>query len=585
MESSKIANIRLMKQPNVGANNDDQRSAWPVGTRNPRALLAVSNQGNRLRLKEQFQPAYEIIDPHSAQYEALRFDIAIVDVTGLKRWHTSIQEAKFRDEPTFLPVILILSAVELKQRLHYLWDLVDEFIVTPIDRLELSERVGMLMRARHLALTQQEQLAFLVTHDRITKLPNKQKLAERLTETINDASVLKQTVRLVVIKLDLRKVLDSLGHQALDEIAVVFSDRLQTLMDSRYFTARLTTDTWSVTPPPEQSLEALMDFCQRVQSLTQKHLIVLGEKIHIELSVAVGAYPDDASDASHLMDCAINALGIGGGGYPIFYSRTLQHDALRFIRTEARLRGAVGKNQFELWYQPKVDLKALSVTNVEALVRWRLPGGALVPPGEFLSVAEATGLIVDVDRWVLDQACADIKAWRADGVGIQCVAINITPADLKQDDFVDGICRKLAEFGLPPEALELELTESMFMECEASNLDKLNQLRALGIEIAIDDFGTGYSSLSYLHKLPVSVLKIDQSFVRDILTDDNSAAITKTVIWLAKNFNLRIVAEGVETEEQAEYLRENEVDVAQGYFYARPMPESQLREWLINWKP
>jgi len=549
-----------------------------------RVLLAIGSGGNRDRLRAHFEAQYDLTDPHQLTPEDGHFDLAIVDPSGYRRWHQRILDAKLHEEPTFLPTILMVSRNELSLHLKSYGDLVDEFIVTPVDRLELSERVAMLLRARRMAQEQQEQLAYLATHDRVTGLPNKPRFLDALSERIVDASVLNRSVRVIALSFDLTSIMRSLGHHGLDRAAKTCSARLRALLTPGCTLARLTTDTWGLIPPQSQPMDALVELCQRLQSVTDRPIPINNERIHVDLTLGVGVYPDDATDPMGALDCAINALSIATDSMPRFYSREMQHRALCFIRTETRLRDAFGKKQFELWYQPQVSLADHQVHQVEALVRWRLPGGEVAPPGEFLPVARAANLTVPLDRWVLTTACATLRQWLDDGLDIDRMAVNITAEDVQCDDFVAFVRAQLVRFGLPPSVLELELTESTLMDADDDSLRKLSELRDLGLDIALDDFGTGYSSLSYLHTLPINILKIDQCFIRNILTVETDAAITRSILWLANNFRLNTIAEGVESREQADFLEALHVDMTQGYHYARPMPDPAFRQWLDRWR-
>lgn len=549
----------------------------------PRILLALSSSGNRSLISEQLRAFYTVIEPGSDQVAAPDFDLAIIDTANFKRWHTVIQDAKVREEPTFLPVILVLSRHELKKNIRVYWDYIDEFVVTPMDKLEFSERISMLLRARHLAKTQRAQLAYLATHDRITGLPNNQRFKERVSEVVLDASILNQTVQVMVVQISVNRIMNSLGHRGLDQAAAICTSRLRALASDNHYCARLTTETWGILQPVGQSKEELFEFCQRLAMIADDPLDIDNERVHIGITMGVGLYPDDASDSIRVLDCAINALGTATNSQPQFYCQSVQHHALRFIRTETLLRKALEAEQFELWYQPQIRLSDNQVVGVEALVRWRLPNGSLAPPQDFLTVAQTTGLIVPLDRWVLKRACKDMKHWQQLQININRVAVNITAEDVQQEDFVSFVTDQLSYYELSPSMLELELTESTILKAGQSNINKLNELRVHGLEIAIDDFGTGYSSLAYLHTLPISILKIDQCFVRNILEVEADVAITKTILWLAKNFKLNTVAEGIETRDVADFLKDLGVDTAQGYFYSKPMPEPEFRKWLGDW--
>ncbi|MBW3567881.1 MAG: GGDEF domain-containing phosphodiesterase, partial [Proteobacteria bacterium] len=330
------------------------------------------------------------------------------------------------------------------------------------------------------------------------------------------------------------------------------------------------------------SIDSIIDVCARAQNLSEKPIEVGDELVHVSPRVGIALYPDDSTSAAGLLDCAVSALSEARTSQPMFYSPEVQRHALKFIRTEARLHEALDRKQLELWYQPQINLLTGDVIGVEALVRWRLPNGELVPPMEFIPVAEAVGLVRDIDRWVLQEACRVMQQWNTNRIGIPRVAVNVSAEDINAPDFATHVQAMLARHELPPPSLELEITESTLFEISDENMSKLNSLRQSGISIAVDDFGTGYSSLSYLHRLPITTLKIDKSFVDKVDTDKTHEAVASTIVWLAGNFGLETVAEGIETEQQAEKLRSMNVTTGQGYLYARPMPEKELLRWLSN---
>lgn len=546
-----------------------------------RVLLLVEPGGNRERLREHLQGHYEVVPPTETHASVETFDLAIVDTASFHRWQRHLVEAKERESPTFLPVILIVSRRDLQQRLKAFWDVVDEFIVTPIDRQEFAERIAMLLRVRHLALAQRSHLAYLVNHDRTTGLPNKNLFLDRLNNAVRDAAVLDRQLQVTVIHIPLSRVLKSLGHHGLERAAGACSSRLRSLLGDNVSLARLTTEEWGLIHGPNTSTEPVFEACRKIQQLGETPLEIGGERLHIAARIGIGIYPDDAADGAATLDCAMSALSEAQDAAPVFYSRDTQRRALRFIRTEARLREALEQDQLEVWFQPQLRLADHQLVGVETLVRWRLPGGELVSPGEFIPVAEATGLIRDVDRWVLENACAALQGWRLDGIEVGQVSVNASAEEIQAVSFVEGVRDALARHDLPPGALELELTETALFETNSrEGLAALEELREAGIRIAVDDFGTGYSSLTYLHRLPITTLKIDKAFVDDVDRNANNAAITRTILWLAKNFGLETVAEGIETEAQADYLRSLGVGVGQGFLYARPMPDAELRRWI-----
>lgn len=545
-----------------------------------RVLLLMGPGGNRRLMIEHLRELCTVVEPNDEGLVPQDVDLAIVGPAGLRAWREWLQEAKERAAPTFLPVMLVLPRSAFRQGARAHWDLIDEFVVAPIDRQEFSERVSMLLRARRLALAQRSHLAYLATHDRATGLPNQNLFLDRLADAVRDATVLNTTVHVAAVHLPLERVVKSLGHHGMETITEKVSARLAGLLEDRVSLARLTTETWGFFHRPGTPLEAVVALCSRLRKLASEAIEVAGERVYLTPRIGVAAYPHDGRDGPSTLDSATGALSEAQDSEPVFYSQEMQRRALRSIRTESRLHQAIANDEFELWFQPQIDLATGGTVAVESLVRWRLRTGELVPPGEFIGVAEATGLIREIDRWVLRTACATMNRWLRDGVPVQRVAVNVTVQDLKAPDFVAAVEEAVAGCGLTPAALELELTETALLEAGDDNLAKLNRLREAGFSVAADDFGQGYSSLAYLHALPISTLKIDREFVSDMLEDGTDAAIVEAIVWLAEKFGLHTIAEGVETEEQAQRLTKLGVDVAQGFLYGKPMPEEELRRWL-----
>lgn len=543
-----------------------------------RVLLLACSGGNREQLSTHLRQRYEVMEPDEPALSLAAFDLAVVEARNFWQWRDHLMEAKRREEPVFLPVMLVLPRRDVRHRLKAFWDVVDEFVIAPIDRNEFTERAAMLLRTRRLALTQRAHLAHLVNHDRATDLPNKNLFMDRFINAVHDATALDSRLYMMVIHIPLARIMKSLGHHGLEHAAIACSARLKVLLAEELSLARLTTEEWGLIPRPGTSMDVVLEICRRIQSLAEEPLMVLGERIHISPRIGIGVYPDDASNAANTLDCAISALSQAEAKQPVFYSRHVQRQALRHIRTEARLHEALDKAQFELWYQPQVRLSDRKWVGVEALIRWRLPSGDVVAPGDFMAVAETTGLIRQIDRWVLDNACATMHRWRKVGNAPERISVNISAEGIKAADFAELVVRTLDRHQLPPPILELELTETTLFEISAENLAKLNALRAHGVSVAIDDFGTGYSSLSYLHRLPVTTLKIDKVFVADVTHNAANKAITRAIVWLAKSFNLEVIAEGIETVEQARYLSSLEVHTGQGFLYGHPVPEALLRQ-------
>ncbi|OOE73105.1 hypothetical protein BZG23_12885 [Salinivibrio sp. ML290] len=545
-------------------------------------LLAIHNPNNLALLRDQLNSDFQLYESPS-DIGHIEFDLAIIDTQSYDQYQQALQDKKNRCEPTLLPVMLMLPKRDLRHNLRPYLALIDEFITMPVDKVEFMERVVMLLRARFLAVDQRDKLYYLATHDRITGLANEQRCLEHVTDTILAASVLNKSVYVIVFSINLEQVFKSFGHSGLDQSAVICSQRALNTLTEHDKLFRLTTDTWClVTAPSHNNLTHTLFVCQQLVNAMSEPILIEHDLIHLDTAIGVSSYPDDAVNTRQVLDAAINAIDPTQTSVPNFYSKRLQKDALRYIRTETLLRQAIGKEQFELWYQPQIDFASGEVKSVEALVRWRLPNGNLVSPGDFIPIAEKTGLITQIDRWVIMEACETMARWKEQALSIERIAVNVTACDVEEDDFVSFIDEILKKNHIPPPNLELEITEGVFFHSRSQNLEKLSHLRKRGISIAVDDFGTGYSSLSYLHTLPISTLKIDRAFIDSILTSENDVAITESILWLAKTFKLQTVAEGIETVEQAGYLKKLGVDIAQGFYYAKPMPEAQFLAWLAT---
>jgi EAL domain-containing protein (putative c-di-GMP-specific phosphodiesterase class I) len=312
--------------------------------------------------------------------------------------------------------------------------------------------------------------------------------------------------------------------------------------------------------------------------------VMLGTKeFFVTCSIGVAVYPSEGTAAESLIEHAdiamYRAKKLGRNNFQ-FYTPAMNEESLERVRIESALRNALERNEFVLYYQPQVDLASGDIVGMEALIRWNHPELGMVPPVRFIGVAEETGLIVPIGAWVMRTAAAQNKAWHDAGFGRLRVAVNLSARQFGDPDLIGGIEAVLADTGLDPACLEIELTESLFMSEVTPAVDLLHRMKALGVNLSIDDFGTGYSSLSYLSRFPIDVLKIDRSFVADITDDANDAAIVSSIIALAHNLKLSVIAEGVETAEQLDYLRSQGCNEMQGYYFSRPLPAAEFEQLL-----
>jgi EAL domain-containing protein (putative c-di-GMP-specific phosphodiesterase class I) len=312
--------------------------------------------------------------------------------------------------------------------------------------------------------------------------------------------------------------------------------------------------------------------------------VMLGSKeFFVTCSIGVAVFPTDGAPADSLIEHAdiamYRAKKLGRNNFQ-FYTPAMNEDAMERVRIESALRNALERDEFVLHYQPQVDLASGEIVGMEALIRWQHPEMGMVAPNRFIGVAEETGLIVQIGAWVMRAACQQNQAWQQAGLGKLRVAVNLSARQFGAANLIADIRAVLAETALPPACLEIELTESLFMSDVTLAVELLHGMKALGVNLSIDDFGTGYSSLSYLSRFPIDVLKIDRSFVAEITRDSNDAAIVASIIALAHNLKLAVIAEGVETEEQLDYLRRHGCDEMQGYYFSRPLPAGEFEQLL-----
>jgi len=442
---------------------------------------------------------------------------------------------------------------------------------------ETAEIIGGLAIIRDVTEQKQweERLKHSVNYDPLTDLPNRNLFTDRLTQALARAPWSKRRVGVLFLDLNRFKVInDTLGHEVGDLLLKNVAARLLTCIRNGDTVAHFGGDKFAVLLEDLAQADDIPKVLQKILAFFSESFLIEGHELFTSPSIGVSVYPNDGKDVESLLRCSNTALlRAKEQGSPFqFYLPTMNVKASQRLALESSLRHALERQEFILHYQPKVTIKTGRIVGMEALVRWRHPEKGIVPPVEFIPLAEETGLILPIGEWVLRTACAQTKAWQAEGMVPILIAVNLSARQLQNQNLVEIVKQVLSETGLAPRYLELELTESILMQNIETNSAALEKLNAMGVEIAIDDFGTGYSSLSYLKRFPINSLKIDRSFVRDLTLVSDDQAIVKAIITLAQSLKRKVVAEGVETEEQLSILRSLDCDEMQGYLFSKPLP-------------
>ena len=433
---------------------------------------------------------------------------------------------------------------------------------------------------------QKNILHYQAHHDALTGLPNRTLLNDRLEQAIEKAKRSKTSMALLFIDLDhFKEINDSLGHEMGDKVLTEVTQKLKETIRDEDTLARLGGDEFTIILEGIAEGHDASVLAQKLLKVLSKPLNIEGHELYVSSSIGISLYPDDGTSAQNLLkyaDSAMYKAKDNGRNSFQFYSAEMTELAFEKVVMEAALRSAVINEEFVVYYQAQVDAPSNKLIGMEALVRWQHPTMGMISPDKFIPLAERTGLIVELDRLVMKIAMNQITEWYKKGLDPGSLAINLAVKQLKKDDFIEMFKKMMKEIECKPEWLEFEVTEGQIMTNPEEAVKILKQISDLGIELAIDDFGTGYSSLSYLKKLPIDKLKIDQSFVRDLPDDEEDAGITKAVIALAKSLNLKIIAEGVETKEQKEFLVKHGCNNIQGYYYSKPISADKMEVILLH---
>jgi diguanylate cyclase (GGDEF)-like protein len=428
------------------------------------------------------------------------------------------------------------------------------------------------------------EVEHLAYHDGLTGLPNRILFEDRCSQALAIAQRSQNLVAVMLVSIDrFKKVTESLGHAAGDVVLTEAAARLQSCVTNRDTVARFDGDEFALLLTNVAETGDLAEVAHTINEAF-KEPFHLGQEVYVTNSIGISLFPSNGEDSSTILKNAVAALyrakTQGGNNYQ-FYAADMNAMAIKRLELETSMRRAIENEEFITYYQPLVNLAAGEVVGFEALVRWQHPEFGLLAPARFIGVAEDTGLILDIGDFVMRAACNQIRSWQNRGMGRLRIAVNISARHFQQKNFLDRLVDILGETRLDPTCLELELTETSIMESTEAAVKLLTQIRKLGVKVSIDDFGTGYSSLSYLKSLPIDTVKLDRSFVKGATTDPDDAALVMAIITLAHNLKLKVIAEGVETEEQVVFLRLLRCDEAQGFLYSKPLPPEAFESSVL----
>jgi diguanylate cyclase (GGDEF)-like protein len=422
-------------------------------------------------------------------------------------------------------------------------------------------------------------------YDELTDLPDRNLFFDRTEQALLNARRANKSVALLYMGIDrFTMINDAMGHLAGDLALRQVADRLKACVRNSDTVARLDGDRFAIITPITAEGDSVI-VAEKVIKAHDSLFDVGGQKVSINFSIGISIFPTDSDSANDLFKNAESAMrhakANGRGGYQ-FFANEMNQKAKARLTLENNMRRAVVNSEFVVYYQPKIEAATSLIRGMEALVRWKDPERGLVPPGEFIPVAEETGMIEDIGSFVLREACLQNRTWQDMGLGPLRVAVNVSARQFRAKNLVDKVLAVLDESRLSPHSLELEITESMLMNDVESAVRKMEELRNLGIHLSIDDFGTGYSSLSYLGRFPITCLKIDRAFVQDVQTNANTAEIARAIIGLSRGLNLEVVAEGAELIEHVNFLKDNGCDTIQGFYFSKPLPPAEFQALLVK---
>ena len=564
----------------------------------PKLLIIDDELQIRSLLVDLLGPVYDCSEASSAEdaltalsHETFDLVISDIDMGGMSGLELVPRVHSLAPDTV---VVMISGNQDIEFAINALRVGAFDYITKPIDirhveaSVERALKHGSLLKEKRLYKEQIEHLLqqrtaevdWLAYYDTVTQLPNRALFEDRLTQAVAIARAKDESLAVLFISLDqFKKVNDSLGHGPGDSLLREFAERLKSCISKSDTVARFGGDEFALLRAHTDGTKDIIETIGMLSQVLKFSFDLPGHEVYATASVGVSLFPFDGDDSQTLLKNAGAALykakKSGGANYQ-FFTSDMHELATRRLALETNLRRAIQNEEFLIHYQPRVSVDSLAITGVEALVRWQHPQLGLVSPAEFIPLAEDTGLIVPIGEWVLRKACLQSREWQERGFAPIQMSVNISARQFHERDLSETVIRILDETGLAAKHLDLELTESSIMQNSEFAAGVLDRLKSMGINISIDDFGTGFSSLASLKRLPIDVLKIDKSFVRDVTTDPDDAALVMAIITLAHNLRLKVIAEGVETAEQLRFLQLLRCDEIQGYFFSRPRAAEDL---------
>lgn len=502
----------------------------------------------------------------------------------IRKWYIPVLEVGW----SLLSYSFVLDFLDEFAKGPEIWNTTIEGLFRATGLLLIVLGLSLLRKRRQMELVKVKQVAettrHQLYHDTLTGLPNRVLFEDRLTLELAHAQRDKQGLAVMFLDLDHFKLInDTLGHWVGDQLLQDVADRLKNALRGADTVARMGGDEFALLITQVTHAENVVKVVQKIFHALNPPFNFGDHEFHITTSIGITLYPNDGKDTQTLLknaDTALYRAKEQGRNIYQFYTPAMNTKTLERLALENNLRRALERKELIVYYQPRVKINTGQIVGMEALVRWQHPEQGLISPVKFIPLAEETGLIIPLGEWVLQTACAQTKAWQEAGLPPLRVGVNLSARQFQQPNLVERVAQVLKKTGLHPQYLELEITESAAMQNAEYTLLMLYHFKEMGIHISIDDFGTGYSSLSYLKKFPFHTLKLDQSFIRDLTTDPNDAMIAKIIITLAHGLKLEVVAEGVETQEQLDFLKRLQGDEVQGYLFSKPLPAEEFEQLL-----